>query len=188
MTTNVERITPAVRDEDKLAALLGKVVAADLVVLAFPVYWDSLPSPVVQLLEAWAPRLTHESMPSSARLAVLTQCGFPEEAHCRVAVEICQRFAENTGITWAGALAFGPGAPLEGAKLEKSPLASRVKAFDDAMDALAAGGVIPDSSTATFAKPLAPASVYPLLGWFMWNFQARNRGCKEPLTTKRYAQ
>jgi hypothetical protein len=187
LPTTIARVAPAVRDEAKLTALLGKIAEADLVVLDFPVYWDSLPGPLVGLLEAWARGRTDGSMPASVRLAVITQCGFPEEKHCEVAVQVCQNFAENAGVAWAGALAFGMGASVEGAKLEKSPLAGRLKAFDAALDALASGGAIPASATATFAKPLAPAWLYPILGKWMWESQAKKKGCTEPLTLKRYA-
>jgi hypothetical protein len=127
-------------------------------------------------------------MPSAERrLAVLTQCGFPEASHCRVAVETCRLFAQETGVTWAGSLAFGMGASIEGGSVERSPLSGRLNSLDAAAEALASGQPIPDSSTQAFARPLAPAWTYPLLGGWGWSRQAKQRGCTEPLTFKRYA-
>jgi hypothetical protein len=80
------------------------------------------------------------------------------------------------------------GGAIEGRPVENSPLAGRLDAFAAAADALAAGEPIPRASTAAFARPLAPAWVYPLVGGFIWSSQARKRGCTEPLRHRRYAQ
>lgn len=187
--TRVERIGPIIRDEEALAALLGDIVTADVVVLSFPVYWDSLPAPVLRFLEAWAAGLADGSLPASApRLAVLTQCGFPEASHCQVAIDVCRLFAAENGVGWAGALAFGMGGSIAGGSVERSPLGPRMKAFDAAADALSAGGSIPESSTEAFARPLVPAWGYPLLGGWLWGQQAKKNGCTEPLTCKPYVR
>ncbi len=184
-----ERIVPALRDEARMAGLLTAASEADLVVLAFPVYVDSLPAPVLALLEEWAERGC-APVPGlrRPRFAVLAQCGFPEASHCDVAVEVCRLFAARCGLEWSGALAFGMGGAIEGRPVESSPLAGRTDALDAAADALAAGTPIPSASTEAFARPLSPSWVYPLVGGFMWSLQARKRGCEEPLRLRRYAQ
>ena len=161
--TRIERVAPSFRDDSKLESLLDAIAASELVVLSFPVYVDSLPAPVLRLLEVWAAQVGDGSMTAaSQRLAVLTQCGFPEASHCRVAVQVCRLFAEKTGITWAGSLAFGMGGSIEGRSLEQSPLGGRLGWLDAAADALAAGQPIPASATEAFARPLAPSWTYPL--------------------------
>jgi hypothetical protein len=185
--TRVARGAPIFHDDSELEGLLHAIAASQLVVLSFPVYVDSLPAPVLRLLEVWAARLADGSMTSAPqRLAVLTQCGFPEASHCRVAVEVCRLFAEKTGIAWAGALAFGMGGSIEGGSIERSPLAARLSWLDAAADALATEQPIPTSATEAFARPLAPAWTYPLLGGWMWSRQAKKRGCTTPLTLRRY--
>ena len=187
--TRTERITPAFSAPERMRALLDAIAESDLVVLAFPVYVDSLPAPVLALLEAWHAAVADGSIAANppARLAVLTLCGFPEASHCDVAIEVCRLFAETTGVTWAGALAFGMGASIERG-LERSPLAGRLDALDAAVDALATGRPIPAEATAEFARPLAPSWTYPLLGGFGWALQARKQGCDEPLKLRRYSQ
>jgi NAD(P)H-dependent FMN reductase len=186
LTARTERITPSLGDA-RLGELLATIADSDLVVLAFPVYWDSLPAPVLHLLEAWASAAADGSMPAAPRrLAVLTQCGFPEASHCQVAVDICRHFAEKNAITWSGSLAFGMGGAIAGGSLEQSPLRPRLNAFNAAVDALAAGEPVPTASVESFARPLVPAWTYPLLGGFAWSRQAKKQGCAEPLTLKRY--
>jgi hypothetical protein len=80
------------------------------------------------------------------------------------------------------------GGSIEGGSIERSPLAGRVASLDVAVDALALGDTIPESSTADFARPLVPAWAYPLVGGFAWSSQARKRGCDTPLKYRRYAQ
>jgi hypothetical protein len=186
--SSVERVAPSFRDDSKLEELLDAIALSELVVLSFPVYVDSLPAPVLRVLEAWAARTADGSMTSAPpRLAVLTQCGFPEASHCQVAVQVCRLFAEKTGVTWAGSLAFGMGGSIEGGSVEQSPLAGRLGWLDAAADALAAGGPIPPSATVAFARPLVPSWTYPLLGGWMWSRQAKKHGCTEPLTLRRYS-
>ena len=188
--TQTQRVKPTFSDATRMGELLGAVADSDLIVLAFPIYVDSLPAPVLRLLENWRDALADGSLEprSSQRLAVLTQCGFPEAKQCDVAVEVCRLFAEEIGIGWAGALAFGMGSSIEGGSIKQSPLARRLPEFDAAADALASGQAIPEAATAGFARPLAPAWGYPLLGGLMWGRQARRNGCTEPLTLRRYAQ
>lgn len=186
--TSVARAVSSFHDDARLAEPLAEIAAADLVVLSFPVYVDSLPAPVLRLLESWAAAVADSSMPPRRRhLAVLTQCGFPESSHCQVAVETCRLFAAKTSVAWAGSLAFGMGGSVEGGSVEQSPLAGRLGWLDAAAEALAAGQPIPPSATEAFARPLAPPWTYPLLGGWMWSRQAKKRGCTEPLTLRRYA-
>jgi hypothetical protein len=187
-STRLERVTPSFRNDARLGELLAGIAESDLVVLSFPVYWDAVPAPVLRLLEAWAAAVADGSMPvAPRRLAVLTQCGFPEASHCQVAIDVCRIFAEKTGVAWEGALAFGMGGAIEGGFVEQSPLRSRLSALDAAVDALAASETIPASSAEAFARPLVPAWTYPLVGGFAWSRQAKKKGCTEPLTLKRYS-
>lgn len=188
--TRTERVSPAFADATRMGELLDAIAESDLVVLAFPVYVDSPPAPVLRLLETWESAIADGAFAGTApkRLAVLTQCGFPEASHCDFSVAVCRRFAEKTGVAWAGALAFGMGAAIEGRVPEQSPLNGRIEQLDAAVDALAADDVIPAEATAAFARPLAPAWSYPLLGGRMWSRQAKSRGCTEPLNLRRYAQ
>jgi hypothetical protein len=187
LVVHTERV-PRDTSGDKLAPLMAAIIDADLVVLAFPVYVDSLPAPVVALLEAWREAAEAGALGDRPRrLAVLTQCGFPEVEHCLAAIDICEVFAGTVGAEWAGALAFGVGGTIEGRDLGKSPLGGRMVDLDAAADALAAGTPIPDDVSERFARPLIPPRLYPLFGYFMWRGAARKRGCTEPLTLRRYA-
>lgn len=188
--TRTARITPSFRSPEAMDRLLADIDWADLVLLSCPVYVDSLPAPVMRLLEAWARRRSapETSTGRPVRLAALVQCGFPEVRHCGIAIDVCREFCREAGVDWAGALAFGTGGALEGRPLERSPLAKVAPALDRAADALAAGGEIPAEAGRAFGRQFAPAWTYTLLGGLVWWWIARKRGGREPLRLRRYPQ
>jgi hypothetical protein len=188
--TRTARVTPAFNVRDKMDQLLADIAWADLVVLSFPVYVDSLPAPVIRLLEAWAGRAAAAGARPGppVRLAALAQCGFPEARHCDPAIEICEEFCRETGVAWAGALAFGCGAALEGKPIERSPLSRAAPALKQAADALYVGLEIPEESRRAFARQFVPRWVYTLLGGLGWWRLKRKRGGREPLRLRRYPQ
>ncbi len=168
--------------------LLDAIDAADLVVLAFPLYVDSLPAPVVRLMELVAARRAAAAS-GSPRLAAVVQCGFPEARQCDTAVAICRLFAERAGMRWAGALAMGMGGQLAGG-IRKLPGGGRniLHALDLAAESLARGGDVPDEAAALFAEPLVPRWLYTLIGNVGWRLQMRKYGTRRPMGYRPYAQ
>jgi len=104
-----EMVYTGLRSEEGTLRLLDAIDATDLLVFSFPLYVDSLPSPLTHLVEVIAGRRASASMTGSPRLAAIVQCGFPESHQCDTAVGICKLFAERTGMHWSGALAMGMG-------------------------------------------------------------------------------
>jgi len=181
--TLAERI-PTRFDAD-LTALFDGIADAELVVLSFPVYVDTLPAPVTRFLQEWSERGPRRE---GQRLVVLTQCGFPEAAHCASSIEVCRNFAGEVGVTWAGALTFGMGPSVGEAGIEHSPIARALPSLDAAADALAAGESVPDAVAAAFARPTFPAWLYVAVGGLSWRLQARQQRADAPLRYRRYAQ
>ncbi len=178
----------ALRSAPETEWLLEAIDAADLVVLAFPLYVDSLPAPVVRLLEFVAARRA-AAPAGSPRLAVMVQCGFPEARQCDTAVAICRLFADRTGMRWAGALAMGMGGQLAGG-IRKLPGGGRniLHALDIAAESLARGGDVPEEAAALFAEPLVPRWLYTLIGNVGWRLQMRKHHARRPTGYRPYAQ
>ncbi len=188
--TRTARVTPSFRSPAKMDELLAAVAWADMVLLSFPLYVDSLPAPVMRLLETWARQVAAGGASGGhrVRLAALVQCGFPEAGHCAPAIDVCQEFCLETGVVWAGALAFGTGGALAGRPPERSPLAKVVPALDEAADALAAGREIPEEARRRFGRQFAPNWTYTLFGGLGWWWLAQKRGGRESLRLRRYPQ
>ncbi len=180
----------ALRSPEETGWLLDSVDAADAVVLAFPLYVDSLPAPLVRLLELVADRRARGAPPrTSPQVAAVVQCGFPEAHQCDTAVAICRLFAGRTGMRWAGALAMGMGGQLGGG-IGKLPAggANILQALDLAAEALANGRSIPPEATALIAKPLVPRWMYTLIGNIGWRLQMRKHRARHPMGYRPYEQ
>lgn len=180
--------------------LLAACDRADLIVLSTPMYVDSLPAPVIAALEtiaahrlargkAAALARTAEGYagvdrrrgdrPDSQRFAAVIALGFPEASQADTAIAICRRFAQETGLEWAGALALGASGMVSGKNLAAETggrLRNVVKALDESATALAAGHDIPASAVALMAKPVVRARLYRLATNTGWRRMARKRG------------
>ena len=163
---------------------LEKLDRADLVVLAFPLYVDSLPAPVIAALEKIAAHRT-----ASQRFAAIANCGFPEASHNDTALAICEEFAAQTGMTWLGSLSLGAGEGMVHGK----PLnelggqgASFRKSLDLAAAALVEGKPIPQAARDLLAKPLIPVWMYKLFGGMGWKRSAKKYGMQKSLRRQPY--
>ena len=160
----------------KLIEALGR---ADLVVLASPVYVDSLPALVLDGLARVAAAASDGSL--GGRLPALLpilQCGFPELTHTALAVQILSIAADTIGLSWAGHLAMGEGGMIDGQPLESA--GGRVHHQRQALDAAAReldeGRPISAATAETFSTvPLSPG-MYRLAGQAGWIAAAIQHG------------
>jgi hypothetical protein len=171
-----------------MQALLEAVEAADLILLAFPLYVDSLPAPTIEALEQIAAQRTCGASPRQS-FAAIANCGFPEPQHNQAALAICASFAHQAGFLWAGGLALGAGEGMvHGTPLKE--LDGRViplrNALDLAADALAQGQPIPEEARQLLAKPFIPAWLYRWMGIYGWRQQAKQYGMERSLKRQPY--
>jgi multimeric flavodoxin WrbA len=175
---------------ERMDALMEAVDAADLVTLAFPLYVDSLPAPVIAALERIAARRLGKSG-NRPRFAAIANCGFPEAAHNRTALAICEAFARQAGFEWAGALSLGAGEGMvHGAPLAEAggPAIPIKNALNLAAAALLCGEAIPQSAVDLLAKPIIPGWMYRLMGVYGWKKQAKQYGVQKVMQQKPYFQ
>ena len=176
--------------QERMDALMEAVDGADLVMLAFPLYVDSLPAPVMATLERIAARGLGKSG-NRPRFAAIANCGFPEAAHNRTALAICECFARLAGFDWAGALSLGAGEGMvHGAPLAEAgrPAILIKQALDLAAVALLRGEAIPPEAVDLLAKPIIPGWMYRLMGVYGWKQQARQYGVQKVMQQKPYFQ
>lgn len=161
-------------DEDTLWAAMDR---ADLIILSFPLYVDSLPAPVIRMMEKYKARVDRPDALKAQSLAVIINCGFPESTHNAIAERICCRFAAETGITWAGSLCMGEGGALNGKPIVAGGLTRPLAAaLDCAAAALTAGQAVPAEAAALMAKPIIAPKLYLFaakIGW--WRVAWKNR-------------
>jgi len=77
---------------------------AEHVMLAFPLYTDSMPSIVKTFIESLAPLCGREANPS---ILFLVHSGFPEAIHCRACARYLEKLAGRLGCTLHGVIQRG---------------------------------------------------------------------------------
>jgi len=196
LSTESLQIYGAQRSAAGVDGLLAATDRADLIVVSFPLYVDSLPAGVIRMLEriaahrraVGAAKIERASGPQ--RLAAIVQCGFPEARHNHTALAVCRQFALETGFVWTGGLPLGGGHGL----VQSKPLESLGgkaafvrSALALAATALAAGKPVPEEAVALMSKPFAPAWLYRLFGNLGWRLEARRSRPARSLRDRPYA-
>ncbi len=176
------------RSPAKMQALLDAVDAADLVTLAFPLYVDSLPAPVIEALERIAAHRQGRDPAHRQLFTAIANCGFPEAYQTATALAICETFAQQAGFEWAGSLALGGGQMLNGMPLEEAGgMTIRMRqSLEAAAEALAQGQAIPEAAQDMMARPVIPPWLYRLSGWLRWVSDAKGYGALTLLYRKPY--
>ena len=164
--------------EDGDAAFLPAVDRADLIILAFPLYIDSLPFLATRALEAIAVHRRSRPLAHEQSLVALCNCGFPEVQHTAPALAICRQFALQCKMTWAGCLTLGAGEALSsGEPLSASggkghpPTRHVMRALEITAQALTKGDPVPAQ-----ALKLCEKCPIPLLPFSLWCWIFRKLG------------
>jgi len=183
-------IIRALEAEERAAAMLDAVEKADILILAFPLYVDHLPAPVIWALERIEERRKDGHSSPRPWLLAIVQSGFPETYQNQPAVEIMRRFADLAGFRWAGGLAMGMGGSVVGGKPgERDGMLRQVfRGIDLAAAELAGDHAIPDEAAVLFGRKLMPRWLYLIMVNFGWKRQARNNAKRKGLKIDLYAR
>ena len=185
------------------AEFLTAVDRANLILLVFPLYIDSLPFLMMKSLEVMAGHIAAHPQVSPKRLFALSNNGFPEAHHNALALAICQRFAIDTGMIWSGGLAMGAGEALfgglpieEAQRAGRPPVKHVIQALDMVSAALADGQIVPPEAAKLMAKTPIPFMPFRLWRWLFikmanWHWRplaAANQVGEEALLAQPYAE
>lgn len=188
--------------EKKQEELCSAVDRSDLIILAFPLYVNTLPYLVTKALELIANHKTKIQIKRPQRIFTFINNGFPEFYQNALALAICRNFAELSGISWTGALAMGAGEAIgQGQELTQPkrsgpPVKHVIIALDKAGEALVKGIPIPSKIQKLISKPPIPLMTFGVWRWLFlnlfssrsWEQKALENGVKkEELFAKPYA-
>ena len=100
-------------------------------------------------------------------------CGFPEPHHNDLAMDMCKKFAYDSGLEWVGGVTIGMGPSLDGRSLEKVRMARNLcNGLDMAVEALMNNESVPREAMLIASKPLMPLSIVKFVmcnfGRFLW--------------------
>jgi hypothetical protein len=188
LETGKAYVNPSLNSDKNREALLRLVDISDLLILAFPLYVDSLPSRVVAALELIAEHKRAVNVPKRRRLVAIVNSGFPEARQSDTALAICRRFAKEAELDWAGGLALGGGQLIAGRALAEvgGVVRNVMKALDLTAAAVAEGELVPKEAADLMAKPLLPSRLYIWLANRRWNRQIREYGTRPRLYDRPY--
>ncbi|MGA3288806.1 MAG: NAD(P)H-dependent oxidoreductase [Candidatus Bathyarchaeia archaeon] len=99
--------------------LLRSVDNADIIVLATPLYVDSLPSPTIKALELIFEHRKAVFSTKSQMLVAIMNSGFPEKEQMDIALKIIQNFAQESNFKWGGGIRVGWGMALNSEPLKE---------------------------------------------------------------------
>jgi hypothetical protein len=178
----------SLRSSDDIEKLLDAVDQCELLVLAFPLYIDSLPALLTRTLEMIAYRGGGQEHTHQGRLVAIVNNGFPEAEQNEIALRICRRFASEAGFEWAGGLALGGGEAINGRPLgEVKGMARNVtSSLDLAAAALAQGEPVPERAVRLMAKRLVWTRIYTWIGQRGWKRRAAEHGAEDRLYDRPY--
>ncbi|MBW6465373.1 MAG: NAD(P)H-dependent oxidoreductase [Brevefilum sp.] len=121
---------------------------ADVVVLGFPLYTDSMPGLTKAFIESLAP---FEGLEDNPRLAFLVQSGFPEAQHSRFVERYLQKLAQRLNAPYAGTVIKGG---CEGVRLRPQEMNQALfKQLCELGVDLAQGGKFDQARLENLAKP-----------------------------------
>jgi multimeric flavodoxin WrbA len=166
-----------VNRSEKIEELLSLVNNADLIILSFPLYVDSLPAPVIKAMELIRDNRNEKQRQNQDFIAI-SNSGFPEASQIEVALEICKNFAEEVNFNWMGGLALGGGGAVNGRPLEErgGMLRNVVKGLEITAEYLSKGEDIPNEAIELVSKSIIPSGMYKMMGNLGWRIQARRYG------------
>jgi hypothetical protein len=186
--------------EEGETGLIASVNRAGLILLVFPLYADALPYLVTKALAVIAAHRRTAAQRPPQRLAAVVNSGFPETHQNAMALAICQEFASQSDMAWAGGLALGGGEivgvqPLTETKRSGPPVKHVIRALDLTAAALAEGHAVPAQAVKLMARNPIPFMPFALWRWIYVRFggkgfeqeAARNGVSRERLLEQPYA-
>lgn len=164
------------------------LASADLLIVATPLYVDSLPAPLIETFERLH-ELRRASSPSKTqRLVAVVNSGFPEASQNATALAICRHFARRANFRWDGGLALGMGGALSGQTItERGRTHAVAGALRRAADDLLTGGPVSAEAIQALARPLLPRWLYLLIADCSFRLFAWRRGVRH-LAARPYAR
>ena len=164
-------------------ALVELAKASDIIVLAFPLYVDSLPAAVIAALELLAQRRRDQKPLKDQAILAIVNNGFPEASQNKTAIAICRQFSRETDMQWAGGLSLGGGGVIGGRPLGKTGgIARNVrKALNIAAKDLLENKPISKEAEVLMAKPLVPKWLYTYMSNRGWKQMAKKQGTQNKL-------
>ncbi|MHC1770364.1 MAG: hypothetical protein AB9907_01285 [Flexilinea sp.] len=171
--------TPGLNDQD-----LERIFDSDVLVFAFPLYVDGLPSHLIHCL--YQMETAFKAGPPQNRMVyALVNCGFFEGHQTAIALDIIKNWCEKAKLSWGQGAGFGGGGMipmLSGVPYGKGP----TKNFSITLNTIAGNIVSGTTAENLFVSPNFPRFAYKMAAEMGWRGQIKANGLKrKDLFTKK---
>lgn len=169
----------------------AKLLVADAIVFAFPLYYFCLPGLLMRFLEDYEKYLReHSGQKRPAKVYAIVNCGFPEPEINTEAVRVIGCFSHHIGARFRFGVLIGGGSmmsSIEGVGPVKKAYEKLGKAIQTIADDIRSENVKAPQNV--LIQPSFPRRLYLLIGSMGWKQQAKKNGLqKADLYRKPYQQ
>ncbi|WP_042200979.1 hypothetical protein [Paenibacillus camerounensis] len=156
----------------------GELNEADVLVLAFPLYFDAIPSHLLRMLVEFEQYRQSKQGNTDLIVYALINNGFYEGHQCKIAADIVSNWCSRSGLRFGMAVGHGAGEmfkSLSRVPLGKGPL----KNLGAAMHQLSAAIHARSSAESLFIQPNFPRIAWRLAATHsFWHAQAKKNGLR----------
>ncbi len=145
---------------------IAQILKADILLIVFPLYVDSLPAPLINLLLRMEQTARTMDLPLPVVYGICN-CGFYEPEHTRLALRILRNFSLRARLTWGYGIGLGCGGFMQSniKNMDKGPTAN-VYAELNSLGQEISGGAKKHEDV--FVTPKIPRFLYKMGGQIGW--------------------
>lgn len=187
-STKLEMVHKITRNEEDFGNFTSQLDNSEYLILAAPLYVDSLPSHVMDIFERLSKERNIGNTRSKPKFVALVNNGFPEHHQNQLALQICRQFAQEANLEWIGGIPIGGGAMLSGTSLENAGGRGRHvrPALEILAEALSNGDSIPEESIVTVKKSVIPKRLYLMIAHSGWKKMAESNQVQDRIKDQPY--
>lgn len=138
---------------------------SEILVIAFPLYIDGLPSHLLSLLQT----IEQSKVQSQATVYAIANCGFYEGSQTHLSLQMIEIFCNQCNLSWGYGVGVGAGEMLPAAPIKKGPNTSAGKALEVMAQDILAG----ISKENVYVNPNFPRFLYKQAGHLSWKKRAK---------------
>ncbi|MBN1306021.1 MAG: hypothetical protein JXA13_16410 [Anaerolineales bacterium] len=165
-----EQVPRVIPNEESIFRIYEGLQKCDTFILCFPLYFDTLPYPLISALE-----LLSNQGDGYKRIKMLTivHCGLPEAAHSKNALAVCRNFSDAMGFEYLGSVILPDTGAIDGAPVENM---HRIRSILDQGIALLTGPGIMDREVTLIGRPSMQPFFFRVFGnMIMQHFARKNK-------------
>lgn len=181
-----------VNNSEKYKEFTSKLLNADCVFCAYPIYCDTLPSPVIEFLEMLYKdkNIKDNEKGKNIDFTFIANCGFYEAEQVENSLNVCKSFCKHMGFNFKLGLEVGQGPLFENKVLKRNvfPNKNITILFDEAIDIVFSQKGINPINNILKCKPVFSQKAYLNMGNFGFYLIAIKNKALRKLKDKPYCE